>query len=130
MHQQAEDKPQNAEPTPISVTPETVTASVPAAANRSFSAASAAPMAPAIEPSRAVPATVASNAGGSAREQADQRGAEQRDQAPPQGVEDAGLPALAGIGMRLGAGAERGRDRREVGGVRPQESRARARPRR
>ena len=46
--------------------PEAVTASVPAAAKRSWSAASALPMALAIEPSSAVPATVASSAGGSA----------------------------------------------------------------
>ena len=36
-------RPQKAEPTPIEVTPETVTASVPAAARRSWSPASALP---------------------------------------------------------------------------------------
>src|SRR6185503_16654774 len=59
-------RPQNAEPTPISVMPDAVTASVPAAAKRSFSGPRAAPSALAIEPSSAVPATVISKAGGSA----------------------------------------------------------------
>ena len=111
-------RPQNGAPMPNAATPEPVTAKASTAAKRWRSSAMAPVKAPASGPMRATPATVATRAGGSGREQADQGGAEQGEDEVAEAVGEAGKPAAGRVGMGVGAGADGGRDRGKIARVR------------